>query len=79
MLETEVLTLEIMAEYVKKYTKGIGLRIIYNKYGVPDETRPQVNKLWDEISDEIGVHNKIKKKKKKEQEDAETETEGKET
>lgn len=72
MAGTKALTIEVMAEYVKKYTKGVGLRLIYHKFGVPEETKPQVKRLWDKIAEELGIEVKLpkafEKKKKKNEE-----------
>ena len=38
-----------MAEYVKKYDKRIGLRMLYKRHSVPESERHLYRQLWDEF------------------------------
>ena len=42
-----------MAEYVRKYDKRIGLRMLYRQYGIPEGERYLYRKLWDEFWEAI--------------------------
>ncbi|KKK48815.1 hypothetical protein LCGC14_3141330 [marine sediment metagenome] len=46
-------TLEEFRSYVLNRHKRIGLRMLYNKFDVPDEMRPAYNRMWDVIENDL--------------------------
>lgn len=40
---------EEMAEFVRKYDKRIGMRMLYRAYNIPEGERHLYRKLWDEF------------------------------
>jgi hypothetical protein len=53
MDEYKVPPIEVMIDFVKRYDRRIGLRMLYSRYNIPKHERDKYRELWSKFWEKI--------------------------
>jgi hypothetical protein len=53
MDEYRVPTIEVLIDFVERYDRRIGLRMLYSRYNIPKHERDKYRELWSRFHEEL--------------------------